>query len=44
MAQKSQYSLDSNPWAKSVSDETIHLGEIAAGLIIISMTGKYKAP
>lgn len=41
---KSQYSLDSNPWAKSVSDKTINLSKIAAGLNIITMTGKCKVP
>lgn len=44
IVQKSQYGLDSNLWAKSFSGITIHLSEIAAGLIIISMTGKCKVP
>lgn len=38
--QKSHYGLDSNLWVKSVSHLTINLSEIAAELIIISMTGK----
>lgn len=42
IVQESQYGLNSNPWVKLASDVTIHLSEIAAGLIIISMTGKCK--
>lgn len=44
IVQKSQYGLDSNLWVKSASDATIHLREIAARLIIISLTGKCEVP
>lgn len=44
IVQESQYGLDPNPWVKLASDVTIHLSEIAAGLIVIRMTAKCKVP
>lgn len=42
--QRSQHGLDSNLRGKSASEIITHLREIAAGLIIISLTSKCSVP